>query len=209
LKRRTILARELVKEPDILLLDEPTNHLDIKSIMWLENFFGKYNKSLVFVTHDRAFLQAVATWIYELDRGNVRGWNCDYKSFLERRESDLAAEDEQNSLFDKRLAIEEVWIRTGIKARRTRNEGRVRALKKLRNERDQRRDVSSTASFALQENLSSGKQVIVAKDISFSYPDKKILNNFSTVIMRGDKIGILGENGCGKSTLFKNIIKRT
>jgi ATP-binding cassette subfamily F protein uup len=207
LKRRTILARELVKEPDILLLDEPTNHLDIKSIMWLENFFSKYNKSLVFVTHDRAFLQAVATWIYELDRGNVRGWNCDYKSFLERRESDLAAEEEQNRLFDKRLAIEEIWIRTGIKARRTRNEGRVRALKKLRTERDQRRDISSTASFALQENLSSGKQVIVAKNISFAYPDKKILNNFSTVIMRGDKIGILGENGCGKSTLLKILLK--
>jgi ABC transport system ATP-binding/permease protein len=207
LKRRTILARELVKEPDILLLDEPTNHLDIKSIMWLENFFSRYNKSLVFVTHDRAFLQAVATWIYELDRGILRGWNCDYRSFLERRESDLAAEEEQNRLFDKRLAIEEVWIRTGIKARRTRNEGRVRALKKLRNERDQRRDVSSTASFALQENLSSGKQVIVAKNISFSYPDKKILKNFKTAIMRGDKIGILGENGCGKSTLLKILLK--
>jgi ABC transport system ATP-binding/permease protein len=207
LKRRTILARELVKEPDILLLDEPTNHLDVKSIMWLEDFFGKYNKSLVFVTHDRAFLQAVATSIYELDRGTVRGWNCDYKSFLERRESDLAAEEEQNRLFDKKLAIEEAWIRTGIKARRTRNEGRVRALKRLRTERSERREISAAANFSIQQNISSGRQVIVAKDITFSYPDKQILNKFSTVIMRGDKIGILGANGCGKSTLLRILLK--
>lgn len=207
LKRRTILARELVKEPDILLLDEPTNHLDINSIVWLENFFKKYNKSLVFVTHDRAFLQSVATSIYELDRGNMRGWKCDYKSFLEYREADLSAEKEENRVFDKKLALEEVWIRKGIKARRTRNEGRVRALKRLRVERSERREISGTTNFKLQQSNSSGKQVIVAKNISFSYPDKKIMNNFSTLIMRGDKIGILGENGCGKSTLLKLLLK--
>lgn len=207
LKRRTILARELVKEPDVLLLDEPTNHLDVKSIIWLENFFSKYNKSLVFVTHDRAFLQAVATSIYELDRGSVRGWNCDYQSFLVRRESDLAAEEEVNRVFDKKLAIEEAWIRTGIKARRTRNEGRVRALKKLRTEREQRREISGTTNFVLQQSNSSGKQVITAENISFSYPAQKIISNFSTVIMRGDKIGILGQNGCGKSTLLKLLLE--
>ncbi|MBN2788617.1 MAG: ATP-binding cassette domain-containing protein [Candidatus Delongbacteria bacterium] len=207
LKRRTILARELVKEPDILLLDEPTNHLDVNSIIWLERFFSKYNKSLVFVTHDRAFLQKIANSIYELDRGLVRGWNCDYNTFLERREADLSAEEEENRLFDRKLALEEVWIRKGIKARRTRNEGRVRALKKLRTEREQRKELSGTTNFLLQQSILSGKQVIQAKDISFSYPDKKIMANFSTTIMRGDKIGILGQNGCGKSTLLKLLVK--
>nr|MDA3886562.1 ATP-binding cassette domain-containing protein [Candidatus Delongbacteria bacterium] len=206
LKRRTILARELVKEPDILLLDEPTNHLDVNSIIWLENFFAKYNKTLVFVTHDRVFLQKVATSIHELDRGNIRGWKTDYNTFLEYRESDLAIEEEENRIFDKKLAIEEVWIRKGIKARRTRNEGRVRSLKKLRNEREQRREFTGTSTFALQQTNASGKQVIIAKDLTFSYPDKQILNKFSTAIMRGDKIGILGANGCGKTTLLKILL---
>jgi ATP-binding cassette subfamily F protein uup len=206
LKRRTILARELVKEPDILLLDEPTNHLDVNSIIWLENFFAKYNKTLVFVTHDRVFLQKVATSIHELDRGNIRGWKTDYNTFLEYRQSDLAIEEEENRIFDKKLAIEEVWIRKGIKARRTRNEGRVRSLKKLRNEREQRREFTGTSTFALQQTNASGKQVIIAKDLTFSYPDKQILNKFSTAIMRGDKIGILGANGCGKTTLLKILL---
>nr|MDA3838210.1 ATP-binding cassette domain-containing protein [Candidatus Delongbacteria bacterium] len=206
LKRRTILARELVKEPDILLLDEPTNHLDVSSIIWLENFFARYNKTLVFVTHDRAFLQKVATSIHELDRGNIRGWKTDYNTFLEYRQSDLAIEEEENRIFDKKLAIEEVWIRKGIKARRTRNEGRVRSLEKLRNEREKRREFTGTSTFALQQTNASGKQVIIAKDLTFSYPDKQILNKFSTAIMRGDKIGILGANGCGKTTLLKILL---
>lgn len=208
LKRRAILARELVKEPDVLLLDEPTNHLDVGSILWLEDFFSKYNKSLIFVTHDRAFLQAVATSIYELDRGKLSGWVCDYETFLERKEAELIVEEEHQRQFDKKLAIEEAWIRQGIKARRTRNEGRVRALKALRNERLERRDFLSKAGFALQSGTSSGNKVIVADKISFSYPDKTILKHFSTLISRGDKVGILGQNGCGKSTLLKILLQQ-
>lgn len=208
LKRRTILARELVKEPDVLLLDEPTNHLDVGSIMWLEDFFSKYNKSLIFVTHDRAFLQAVATSIYELDRGKLSGWICDYATFLERKEAELIVEEEHQRQFDKKLAIEEAWVRQGIKARRTRNEGRVRALKALRNERMERRDFLSKAGFALQSGTASGNKVIVADKISFAYPDKTILKHFSTLITRGDKVGILGQNGCGKSTLLKILLQQ-
>lgn len=206
MKRRVLLARALVSKPDLLLLDEPTNHLDISAIAWLESFLLKFNKSLMFVTHDRMFLRKLATRILEIDRGRIFDWSCDYDSFLERKDAALAAEEKQNALFDKRLAEEEVWIRKGIKARRTRNEGRVRALKKLRVERSDRRQKLGTSNLQIQEAQRSGALVVECKDVSFAYDDKAIFSNFTTSIMREDKVGIIGPNGAGKSTLLKVLL---
>ena len=202
MKRRVLLAQALVQEPDILLLDEPTNHLDIPSIQWLEGFLKSVNCSLVFITHDRAFLQALATRIIELDRGKLANWQCDYHTYLERKEAALENEARQNALFDKKLAQEEVWIRQGIKARRTRNEGRVRELEKLRSEHQARRNQQGKANLQLNRAETSGKQVVELKNVTFGWPGRTIIEDFSGVIMRGDKVGIIGENGCGKSTLI-------
>ncbi len=206
MKRRVLLGRALVNEPDILLLDEPTNHLDIDSIRWLEDFLSRYNGTLFFVTHDRAFMQKIANRILEIDRGNLFDWKCDYKTFLKRKEAWLDAEEQQNTLFDKKLAQEEIWIRKGIKARRTRNEGRVRALKAMRVERSKRIEQQGKVKLDLNQAERSGKLVIEAEGISFGYSDKLLVKDFSTTIMRGDKIGIIGPNGCGKSTMIKLLL---
>lgn len=205
-RRRVALARALVLDPDVLLLDEPTNHLDIAAIEWLEKQLLNFNGALVFITHDRSLLQALATHIAELDRGHLRYWEGDYTSFLVYREQALADEARHNELFDKRLAQEEVWIRQGIKARRTRNEGRVRALKALRETRSERREVVGKANFTLASSGDSGKLVADLVDVSYSYGDKVIVKNFATRIMRGDRIGLVGANGAGKSTLLKLIL---
>ena len=206
LKRRTLLARELVTEPALLLLDEPTNHLDLASISWLEEFLVVWPGTLMFVTHDRAFLRKLATRIWEIDRGRLFDWSCDYDTFLARKADALAAEEKQSALFDKRLAEEEVWIRQGVKARRTRNEGRVRALKAMRNERSQRRDQVGQAKLVIQEAARSGNLVCAVDNLSFSYDGRPILSNFSTDILRGDKVGIIGPNGAGKTTLLRLLL---
>ncbi len=205
-RRRVALARALVLEPDVLLLDEPTNHLDIAAIDWLEKQLLVFNGALVFITHDRSLLQALATHIAELDRGHLRYWQGDYASFLVYREQALADEARHNELFDKKLAQEEVWIRQGIKARRTRNEGRVRALKALREERAQRRELIGKANFNLGSSGDSGKLVAELVDVSYAWGNKHIIRQFSTRIMRGDRIGLVGANGAGKSTLLKLIL---
>ncbi|MEI6891315.1 MAG: ATP-binding cassette domain-containing protein [Pontiella sp.] len=205
-KRRALLAQALVSEPDILVLDEPTNHLDIESIQWLENFLRRYKGTLLFVTHDRAFLRKLATRILELDRGNLHSWACDYDTYLKRKRALLDGEAEQWAQFDKKLAQEEVWIRKGIKARRTRNEGRVRDLEKMRNERGQRRERSGTVSMKAVEAGASGRKVITGKNFSYDYDGLPIIENMTVEIMRGDKIGIIGPNGCGKSTLIKLLL---
>lgn len=206
MKRRVLLAQAIVARPDVLLLDEPTNHLDIESILWLEDFLSRWDKTLVFITHDRSFLQKLATRIWEVDRGRLFDWTCDYQTFLVRKEQALAAEEKQNALFDKRLAEEEVWIRQGIKARRTRNEGRVRALKAMRTERSQRQNRIGTAKLEVQGAQRSGVLVAELTDVCFSYGDRAIVDQFSTTLMRGDKIGIIGPNGAGKSTLLKLLL---
>ncbi|MBE0575840.1 MAG: ATP-binding cassette domain-containing protein [Desulfuromonadales bacterium] len=206
LKRRVLLARALAVEPEILLLDEPTNHLDIESIIWLEEFLQRENLTLVFVTHDRAFLRSLATRIVEIDRGRLFDFACDYDTFLERKEELLHAESQENSRFDKKMAEEEIWIRKGIKARRTRNEGRVRELKRMREEHRQRRERLGTARFNLQEAESSGKLVAEVKELTFAYDDLPVVKNFSTTVMRGDRIGIIGPNGVGKTTLLKLLL---
>ena len=203
MKRRVILARGLVCNPDLLLLDEPTNHLDIQAIDWLEDFLKRWGGTLVFVTHDRVFLQKLTTRIIELDRGSVYDWACDYPTFLERKEAMLEAEQTQNALFDKKLAQEEQWIRKGIEARRTRNEGRVLALKKLRQQRSERRDLLGKVKMQIGTEKRSGRLVIETENISYAYGEKTIICNFTTTIQRGDKIGIVGANGSGKTTLLK------
>jgi ATP-binding cassette subfamily F protein uup len=208
MKRRVLLAQALVTEPDILLLDEPTNHLDIASITWLEEFLKSYSGTLLFITHDRTFLQALATRIVQLDRGQLTSFPGDYESYLKRREELLAEEEQQNALFDKKLAQEEIWIRQGIKARRTRNEGRVRALQQLRRERSQRREKQGNVKMQLQEAARSGKLVLEAENISQSYEGRSLFKGFNTVIQRGDRIGVIGPNGCGKSTLLSILLGR-
>ncbi len=203
MKRRTLLAQALVRKPDVLLLDEPTNHLDIEAISWLEGFLKQFSGSIVFVTHDRRFLRALATRIVEIDRGKLTDWPGDYDNYLRRREERLQAEVQANALFDKKLAQEEVWIRQGIKARRTRNEGRVRTLKALRNERAQRRTLTGNAKMALSHTQSSGKKVIELSRVQQAFDGRVLIDHFSTTIMRGDRIGIIGPNGAGKSTLLK------
>ncbi len=205
-KRRVVLARALVQKPDLLLLDEPTNHLDIETILWLEKFVKSLNIAVVFITHDRSFLKNIAKGILELDRGKIHYYDCDYTTYLQRRDERLNAEDKENARFDKRLAKEEIWIRQGIKARRTRNEGRVRALKKMRNERSQRRIQSGSAQAQINIAEKSGKKVITAHNISYGYGNKILFNNFSSKIRRGDKIGIIGKNGVGKTTLVNILL---
>lgn len=207
-KRRVALARALVIEPEVLLLDEPTNHLDFESIAWLEEQLLNFQGAVLFVTHDRAFLQKLATRIVDLDRGNLVSWQGSYDDYLRRKAAALEDEANQNAEFDKKLADEEVWIRQGVKARRTRNEGRVRALEKLRNERAQRRTLQGTTKMALDSGGASGKKVIEVKDISFGYGDRRIVSHFSTLIQRGDKIGLIGANGAGKSTLLKLLLQQ-
>jgi ABC transport system ATP-binding/permease protein len=206
MKRRVLLGRGFVRQPDLLLLDEPTNHLDIDAIRWLEDFLVRWGGTLLFVTHDRAFLQRLSTRIIELDRGRLFDWNCDYPTFLERKEAMLNAEQEQAAAFDKKLAQEEAWIRRGIEARRTRNEGRVRALLRLRQLRSERREQPGKVRMQIQEARRSGKVVIEAENIQFSYGDQEVVRNFSTIIQRGDKVGIIGPNGSGKTTLMRLLI---
>jgi ATP-binding cassette subfamily F protein uup len=203
MKRRIYLARGLARNPDLLLLDEPTNHLDINSIDWLEDFLKRWGGTLLFVTHDRVFLERLATRIVELDRGKLFDWDCDYPTFVKRKEEMLSAEQSQNAIFDKKLAQEEQWIRKGIEARRTRNEGRVRALKRLREMRRERRELSGKVRMQISAENRSGRLVIEAENVSYAYGDKTIISNFSTTIQRGDKIGIVGPNGSGKTTLLR------
>lgn len=206
MKRRVMLARGLVKNPDLLLLDEPTNHLDIASIDWLEGFLKRWGGTLLFVTHDRVFLQKLTTRIVELDRGRLFDWNCSYTTFLERKEAMLSAEAEKNILFDKKLAQEEAWIRKGIEARRTRNEGRVRALKRLREQRLERRERPGKVRMQVQAEKRSGKLVIEAENVNYSFGDQCVVSNFTTTIQRGDKVGIIGPNGSGKTTLLRLLL---
>jgi len=205
-KRRVLLARALVSSPDILILDEPTNHLDIDTILWLEEFLAKSVKTVLFVTHDRAFARRLANRVAELDRGRIYAFSCSYDEFVLRREALLEAEITRQALFDKKLAQEEAWVRQGIKARRTRNEGRVRALKKLREEYRQRREQQGTAKIQLQTAERSGALVAEALNASFAYDGRSIIKDFSTTIMRGDRIGIVGPNGSGKTTLLKMLL---
>jgi len=206
LKRRVLLAQALVQEPDILLLDEPTNHLDIDAIRWLETFLSRAGGTLVFVTHDRVFLERLATRIVELDRGHVYDWACDYPTFLKRRDEVDSAEAKQQELFDKKLAQEEAWIRKGIEARRTRNEGRVRALKAMRAERQRRRERQGTSRMLAQEAERSGTLVVEAKGVSFAYHDRPVIQDLTTTILRGDKVGIIGPNASGKTTLIRLLL---
>ena len=206
LKRRVFLAKALVNEPDLLLLDEPTNHLDISTILWLEDFLLKYEKTLMFVTHDRAFLQGLATRIVEIDRGRLVSFACDYRTYLERRQALLEAEEKEWHDFDKKLAEEETWIRQGVRARRTRNEGRVRALAQMRQERVRRQEHAGLSRLVIQEAERGGRMVVDAETISFSWDDKRIVEAFSTTIIRGDRVGIIGANGSGKTTLLKVLL---
>jgi len=205
-KRRVMLARALVSDPDLLLLDEPTNHLDIDSIAWLEELLLGFRGALLFVTHDRALLRRLATRILELDRGRLRSYPGEYDQYVRRRDEALGAEERAEALFDKRLAQEESWIRQGIKARRTRNEGRVRALEAMREERRQRREQLGKARMRLQSDERSGRLVIEAEHLSYAWADRPIVKDFSVRILRGDKIGVVGPNGCGKTTLLRLLL---
>src|SRR6476469_8892195 len=205
-KRQTLLARALVRQPDVLLLDEPTNHLDVDAIEWMEEFLIGRGTTIVFVTHDRAFLRRVATRIVELDRGHLVDWGPDYDRYVERKAGALDAEAREWAEFDRKLAKEEVWIRTGIQARRTRNEGRVRSLEALRVERSARRERTGVARLQAQEAERSGKLVIEARDVSFARGDRTIVRDFSTTIMRGDRVGLIGPNGSGKTTLLRLLL---
>ncbi|MDF0750630.1 ATP-binding cassette domain-containing protein [Marinobacter sp. 71-i] len=203
-QRRVLLARALVTEPDILLLDEPTNHLDVPAIAWLEEALGQFRGAILFVSHDRAFIRRMATRIVELDRGHLVSFAATYDRYLDLKEKALEEEERQNALFDKRLKQEEAWIRQGIKARRTRNMGRVRALKAMREERRQRRERGGTASFSVEDAARSGKLVVEATDAGFAYPDgTPVIRDMNMTVLRGDKIGLVGENGTGKTTLVR------
>ncbi len=202
-KRRTLLARALALKPDILLLDEPTNHLDIESIDWLEGFLKNYSGTVLFITHDRMFMRHLATRIVELDRGKIFSWSCDYETFLQRKKMALENEEVQQREFDKRLAQEEIWIRKGVKARRVRNEGRVKALERMREVKKAQRKEVGKVNMLAQEAERSGHLVVKAANLGYWYDEKCLIKNFSTNIMRGDKIGILGPNGSGKTTLLR------
>ncbi len=208
IKRRVLLARALAQEPDILLLDEPTNHLDINAILWLEEFLKtNYKGALIFITHDRAFLKSLATRIIELDRGKATSWPGDYENFLRRKEEALHAEDQENKRFDKKLAQEEVWIRQGIKARRTRNEGRVRALEKMRKEHANRRVQQGSATIKVDSGERTGKRIVEVEHLTYTLPNGRVLiDDLSLLIQRGDKIGLIGPNGVGKSTLLRVLL---
>ena len=205
-KRRVLLARALVANPDLLLLDEPTNHLDIEAIQWIEQFLIKWEGSLLFISHDRHFMENLANRFVEIDRGKLVEFNCNYSTYLARKQDNLVVEDKHNALFDKRLSQEEIWIRQGIKARRTRNEGRVRALKAMRQEFSERRKRLGTAKMGIHQAEKSGKIVAEASDISFSFGDEQLVRRFSALIQRGDKIGLIGRNGVGKTTLIKLLL---
>lgn len=205
-RRRVALAKALVQKPDLLLLDEPTNHLDIVTITWLENIIRSYDGAVLFITHDRAFLQKLATRIVEIDRGKLTSWPGDFRNYMRRKEAALEVEARENAEFDKKLEQEEVWIRQGIKARRTRNEGRVRALMKMREERAKRVGIENSARIHIEEADASGRKVIRAKNVSYGYGDEKLIDRFSIRIMRGDRIGILGNNGVGKTTLLRLLL---
>ncbi|MDA3977697.1 ABC transporter ATP-binding protein [Gallibacterium sp. AGMB14963] len=205
-QRKAALARALVREPDLLLLDEPTNHLDVDTITWLENLLLEFKGSIVFISHDRAFIRRMATRIIDLDRGKLVSYPGNYEQYLQEKEENLRVEALQNELFDKRLAQEEVWIRKGIEARRTRNEGRVRALKAMREERRQRRDVMGKANIQVDNAVRSGKIVFEIEDLNYQIGDKVLLKDFSTTILRGDKIALIGPNGCGKTTFIKLLL---
>lgn len=206
MKRRALLAAALIAAPDLLLLDEPTNHLDVSAIEWLESYLRSYSGSLLLVTHDREFLGQVANRIVEIDRGKLYNYDCDYETYLDRREANRLAEEKQNDLFDKRLADEEVWIRTGIKARRTRNEGRVRALKAMREQYKARREQMSKVQTISLDVSRSGALVIEAANVNYRIENKTLLQDFSLLLMRGDKVGIIGPNGCGKTTLVRLLL---
>ncbi|MEI5638560.1 MULTISPECIES: ATP-binding cassette ATPase Uup [unclassified Pseudoalteromonas] len=201
--RKVALAKALVSDPDLLLLDEPTNHLDMQSVIWLEQFLKEFKGGIVFISHDRAFIRAMATRILDLDRGKLVSYPGNYAQYLEQKAHDLKVEEQQNALFDKKLAEEEAWIRQGIKARRTRNEGRVRALKALRNERKQRIEQQGKTDFNIETADRSGKLVFEAQQLNKAFGDKQIVKDFSTIVMRGDRIGLVGPNGAGKTTLLK------
>jgi ATP-binding cassette subfamily F protein uup len=206
MRRRVLIARALARNPDILLLDEPTNHLDIDGIAWMETFLLREARTLLFVTHDRMFLRKLATRIVELDRGRLRDWACDYDTYLERREADLSAETAQRARFDKRLAEEETWIRRGVKARTTRNEGRVRALERMREERRARREQAGSVRMQAQHAVPSGRLVVEARGVEAGYGDRPVIRGFSTTILRGDRVGVIGPNGSGKTTLLRLLL---
>lgn len=206
MKRRVLLARGLACNPDLLLLDEPTNHLDIEAIQWLEEFLSRRGGTLLFVTHDRVFLQKMAKRIIELDRGRLFDWNCDYPTFIKRKDAMLESEEIQHAIFDKKLAQEETWIRRGLEARRTRNEGRVRALQRLRNVRRDRREQPGKVRLEIQADRRSGRLVVEAEKIAYTFDSSPVLSEFSTIIQRGDRVGILGPNGSGKTTLLRILV---
>ena len=206
LKRRVLLGRELASDPDILLLDEPTNHLDIDSVLWLEKFLKSCGKTLAFVSHDRTFLENLANRVVGIDRGQLIMFDCGFKDFLRKRDELLEAWDKRDAAFDKKLAKEEAWLRQGVKARRTRNEGRVKELMRLRQIRAARRDKAGSVGINLQEAERTGQKVMTAENISVCYGQKNIINNFSTVIYSGDKIGVIGKNGAGKTTLLNALL---
>ena len=206
MKRRTLLARALATQPDLLLLDEPTNHLDIETILWMEDFLLKRRGALCFITHDRTLTQKLATRIVEIELGSLHSWNCDYQTYLKRRETQLEVDSTKDEQFDRKLSEEEAWIRQGIKARRTRNEGRVRALKRMRDDRQRRRQGVSSARINIQKGDRTSKRVIEAENLSFGYDKSPLISDFSTTILRGDKIGFIGPNGSGKTTLLRLLL---
>ncbi len=207
MKRRALFCRAMARQPDLLLLDEPTNHLDIETILWMEDYIQRHVKTLLFVSHDRAFVRRIANRVMELDRGRLTRYDCTFGDYLKRRQADEQSEAKQARRFDKKLSQEEAWIRQGIKARRTRNQGRVRALKKMRQAYRERRRAVGNTTLRLQDAERSGKMVIRADDVHYAYDDTPYIKDFSTFIMRGDKIGLIGPNGVGKSTLLKILLK--